>query len=117
MVGKTDKPTAAQRRRLDALSRMRCVACRIQGCEQPNRTEVHHVVDKGNRKASGGHDATCPLCGWHHRGALPPRPMMRLATAEATYGPSLALNKRAFVARYGSERALLAKVDAILEAR
>lgn len=115
MVGKTEKPTATQRRRLDAIARLPCLACVQEGKLQPNRTEVHHIVDKGYRRLSGGHDSVLPLCGFHHRGVLPAHPRMRLSTAEATYGPSLALAKRAFVARYGSERELLAKVNALLE--
>jgi hypothetical protein len=106
MVGRTTKPSAAQRRRLDAISKMVCVACSIAGQRQPNRTEVHHLVDRGSRRLSGGHDATIGLCGWHHRGAIPPRPKMQLARA-----PSMALQKRAFVERYGTERDMLAITD------
>jgi hypothetical protein len=108
MVGRTTKPSAAQRRRLDAISKMVCVACSIAGQRQPNRTEVHHLVDRGSRRLSGEHDATIGLCGWHHRGAIPPWPKMQLARAVLTYGPSMALQKRAFVERYGTERDMLA---------
>lgn len=113
MVGRTTKPTAAQSRRMDAISQMRCVACEIAGQRQPNRTECHHLTDKGNRRASGGHDATIPLCVWMHRGI--PLRGKTLVAMEREYGPSLALSKRAFKARYGDERALLAIVNKKLE--
>lgn len=80
---------------------------------QPNRTTAHHIVDNGYRRLSGGHQATLPLCAWHHLG-------QRLRThdnvdMEAKYGPSLALRKRAWNERYTGERYLLARVDAKLE--
>ena len=111
----TRKPNKAEQRRLDALSRLPCCCCVFEGVEQPNRTEIHHLVDKGSRKLSGGHMATIPLCGWHHRSALPVHPQRKLATAAAMYGPSLALEKRKFVERYGTERSLLARVNRLLE--
>src|SRR5690606_40472407 len=70
----TGKPTRAQAWRLEQLAGMRCIACVIEGRSQPHRTEVHHIVDKGYRSHSGGHDATLPLCSWHHRG-IPPNGM------------------------------------------
>lgn len=93
---------------------MPCIACVVDGRGlRCGRVEVHHLVDKGNRRASGGHSASIPLGAWHHRG-LPPDVRMTLKRAEETYGPSLALSKRAFVERYGTERALLAKINEIL---
>jgi hypothetical protein len=108
----TAKPNQAQAWRLEQLASMPCIACAKEDCEQPNRTEVHHLVDKGTRKLSGGHDATIPLCGWHHRG----EPMAGMSTADMAFyhGPSFALSKKSFVELYGTERELLAEVDAAL---
>lgn len=116
----TKKPTKAQQSRLDAIHSMPCCACRLEDVSQPSKTEAHHLVDKGYRIHSGGHDATLPLCGWHHRGDVrgcqvlcnPPT----MANAEKAYGPSLAMNKKAFVAKYGSERELLEQFNAAMEA-
>lgn len=47
------------------------------------------------------------LCEWHHRG-IPPSGLSA-KQAEAMQGPSLALNKRAFVGRYGTELELYEK--------
>lgn len=109
----TGKPTQAQALRLARVAAMRCIACEREGCGQPWQTEVHHLVDKGSRKHSGGHDATIPLCAWHHRGQCKERiPARHMAIL---YGPSLEREKRAFVAKYGTERELLAIIDGRLE--
>lgn len=122
MKHSTTKPTKAQQTRLDAIHGLPCCACRLEEefarkrgetpMAQPFPTEAHHLVDKGTRKLSGGHDATIPLEAWHHRGIcidyLTAREMTEL------YGPSLARNKKAFIAQYGSERELLEQTDAEL---
>jgi hypothetical protein len=101
--------TKAEQSRLSRLKAMPCIACGELG------VDVHHIVDKGYRKHSGGHMATIQLCPWCHRGqpawGVPVSQMMLIV------GPSLALNKREFVKRYGTERELLAKVNEILEGR
>ena len=108
------RPTKAQAVRLDRIHRLPCMACVQEGVSQPSPTEAHHLVDRGYRKHSGGHDATIPLCGWHHRGMQ--RDKWIKAEMTAKYGPSFDLDKRRFVDRYGSERELLAMVNSVLEA-
>ena len=98
-------------RRFARLQRIGCVACLQESIS--SQADIHHIVDKGYRKHSGGDDSTIPLCPYHHRGLLPDG--MSLADAEQMYGPSLALSKREFVTRFGSERALLLFVDHLLE--
>lgn len=122
MKHSTGKPTQAEQGRLDALHAMPCIACvkeaefsRKRGetpMAQPFQTECHHLVDKGYRKHSGGHMASIPLEAWHHRGIC----IDYLSAREMTelYGPSLARNKKAFVALYGDERELLKQTDAEL---
>lgn len=100
----------ADQSRLDAIHAMPCICCRISGCEQLSRTEAHHLVDNGYRAPSGGHSATLPLCGWHHRGRVPSGHTADSATL--TYGPSLFHTSKLFKKIYGTERELLAKVDA-----
>lgn len=74
-----------------------------------NDYDVHHLVEGGRRL---GHQYTIPLNPWYHRGVPP----MDMSTdeAEAFYGPSLARNKRAFVAAFGTERKLLETVESML---
>jgi hypothetical protein len=83
---------------------MGCIACRKQGFQRP--AEIHHLVE-GYRL---GHDATIPLCEWHHRG-VPPMMSMTKAHARKLLGPSLEESKRQFVAEYGSEKELLDEVN------
>ena len=86
-----------------------CMCCQIEGVDQPSRTEAHHIVDKGYRKHSGGDESRLPLCGWHHRGICEDGKTSSVMLFE--YGPSLELNKKRFVATYGTERELLARIS------
>lgn len=104
MISKKDQA------RLDAIHAMPCIACEILGGLCCGKTEAHHIVDNGYRRLSGGHSSTLPLGRYHHRGE--PRDGMQEYEMESIYGPSLKLNKKAFVTRFGTERELLAKVDA-----
>ena len=100
-----------RQRRFDRLQRIGCIACRMEDIQ--SQADIHHIVDKGYRKHSGGDEATIPLCPYHHRGLLPDG--MSQAEAEIMYGPSLALSKREFVLQFGTERSLLMFVDHLLE--
>ena len=104
----------AEQARLDAIHAMPCIACEKDEQKQPNPTEADHLVDKGNRKHSGGHFATIPLCRWHHRGVTDFG--VNAAEMACAYGPSFALEKRKAVEKYGAKRELLAIVDKRLEA-
>lgn len=103
----------ADQKRLDWVHEQPCICCEIEKLPagMPRlRVEAHHLVDKGYRALSGGHQATLPLCSWHHRG-------VRLeghstSAMSSMYGPSLAVSKRQFVAWFGTERQLLARVNA-----
>lgn len=109
----------ADQARLDAIHALPCLACVREGVSQPSRTEAHHLVDKGYREHSGGDQATLPLCGWHHRADVfgcqalcdPPT----ISNALMIYGPSLGAHKKRFIETYGTERELLAKIDALFE--
>lgn len=112
MSHSTGKPTKSQQVRLDAVSAMRCVCCEIEQVRQPFPTEVDHLVDKGYRTHSGGHDATIPLCAWHHRGLC--LDGFTAETMKLRFGPSFALQSKLAVAWYGKKRVLLARVNAML---
>ena len=86
------------------------MCCQIESIKQPFRTEGHHIVDKGYRKYSGGDESRLPLCAWHHRGLC----VDGITTSEMIYkyGPSLALHKKTFIDTYGTERELLARLEA-----
>jgi hypothetical protein len=112
MKHSTGKPTKAQQARFQALKELGCICC-WNYCGFRMRTEIHHIVDKGYRKHSGGHDATIPLCVWHHRGVYDAG--IREPDITAALGPSLALDKREFIRVFGTERQLLETVNAMLE--
>ena len=112
MSHSTGTPTKAQAARLAAVSAMSCVCCQMESMQQPWPTEVDHLVDKGYRKHSGGHDATIPLCAWHHRGIC--RDGMTAETMRAHYGPSFELQQRTASNWYGTKRELLEFVNALL---
>lgn len=109
MKHSTGKPTKAEQGRLDRVHALPCLPCSIEQIQQPLRTEAHHLVDKGNRVLSGGHMATVPMCGWHHRG----EPLYPHTSKEMhfLYGPSMARSPGEFKARYGSQRKLLRLTD------
>jgi hypothetical protein len=113
MKHSTGKPTKAEEKRFQALHKIGCIAC--LKLHLGSVCEIHHIVDRGTRKASGGHMATLPLCLWHHRG-IPPTGISE-AYWERIYGPSFALNKKAFIERFGNERTLLEEVDELIARR
>lgn len=109
MVGKTKHITKSNEARFKALQEMGCVCCIKRGLGHTD-CEIHHVTDCGRRR---GHDDTLPLCPWHHRG----QHELGAKAAEAVAGPSLALNKRAFVHEFGTEDELLKEVNSELAMR
>jgi hypothetical protein len=105
----------ADQKRLDIIHRLPCMACVQEGCQQPNKTEAHHLVDKGYRKHSGGHQATIPLCGWHHRAE--PAWGSSLKGMAGYYGPSMKLESKRFAKKYGTQRKLLAQIDSVISGK
>lgn len=110
MVGKTKAATAAERRHIERVIALGCIACRIEG--RRAAAEFHHVTDAGRRL---GHRYGLPLCAWHHRGQ--PESGVRPSLAEQVFGPSLARSKRRFDEAYGGEEVLLVEVQRLLERR
>lgn len=97
--------------RYDRLRRIGCIVSRKLGLGWV-APDMHHICDSGYRRLSGGNRATIPLSPWFHRG-VPPEGMTQTEAAEIL-GPSLALHKREFKKRFGTERELLAEVDALV---
>lgn len=116
-MGPGEHLTAADRRRFDTLQDLGCLIARVF-FDKPNTPgEVHHVLTAGRRT---GHQATLYLAPWYHRG-VPPTVrhagrLLELTVAAATtrYGPSLALDRPAFEARFASEVDLLAMQDELV---
>lgn len=108
MISKADQA------RLDAIHDMPCVCCLSMKVEQPNPTEANHIVDKGYRRLSGGHQATNALCGWHHRAVT----TMGYSQHEmlVIWGPSMKYQegKGEFERCFGTQRELLDKTNEFL---
>lgn len=80
----------------------RKIGCCISGSSQ---YDVHHLVE-GYRL---GDAFTIPLHPWYHRGV--PFENHDNVDMLAKFGPSLALHKKRFIEKFGTERELLAKVN------
>lgn len=94
--------TKAQRRRLEIIKfHVGCLACR-RDHDSLVPAEAHHLLSGGRRIS---HDATVPLCPWHHRGAC--NSDAGSIDMEILYGPSLALSKRKFHELYGTDEEML----------
>jgi hypothetical protein len=99
-------PTPADRRRWGRFPDIGCVACRMDGRRNPN-TQVHHLNRGGMAgRERIGHQATIPLCPYHHQG-IPPEPFSA-QWARENIGPSLAEGSKPFRERYGNDACLLA---------
>lgn len=100
-------------KRTSSIHALPCVACVIERCKQPNRTEEHHLnLDGKAGQVRRGDEYSIPLCGWHHRGEAPRE--YTKTHAGLIFGPSLALSSRLFRQHYGSDDSLLIKTDADL---
>jgi len=109
MHSKAKRPTKAERKRMQDIVESGCCACRSDDGLSLWPVEVHHLLDGGTRR---GHRFTVALCYFHHRG-IPPQGM-KAKEATAKFGPSLALDGRAFRLRYGKDDALLAFQDFLI---
>lgn len=104
-------PTRDQRR-YERLHVIGCIACVLGGHLACGKVEMHHLVDKGYRKHSGGNQATIPLGAWHHRG----EPFMNTTGSQMRmkFGPSMFHEAKEFARVFGTQRELLARINEML---
>ncbi|POW54622.1 recombinase [Candidatus Pantoea alvi] len=60
-------PTADERRVMNALGRLPCIACLMHG-KTTEEISLHHIE---GRTKPGAHKLVLPLCKWHHQHAAP----------------------------------------------
>lgn len=98
-------PTKAEQHRLAWMKMDGCIACRKRG--NMRYADVHHILEGGRRVS---HSHSIPLCEWHHRGinVFSERGDAQLLSM---LGPSLAHDKKAFTAEFGTEQELLKETD------
>lgn len=90
-----------------------CIACLIaRNPTQCGKLTMHHLVDKGYRKHSGGNQATIPLGEWHHQGY--PHMDYTAGWMRMMYGPSMFIESKEFARLYGSQRELLAMTNELI---
>ena len=90
----TKHHTKADKAWFEAITGIGCIACLVQGT--PGTTaEVHHIRDGQGRGQRADHRVSIALCPAHHRGTDHPR------TA------SIHMDKRNFIAQFGTELELL----------
>ncbi len=107
------RTNSRDKKRYDALRELGCIACFIaRNPTQCGRVTMHHLVDNGYRKHSGGNQATIPLGEWHHQGY--PHMGYTVGHMRMMYGPSMALEGKTFDEVYGRQRELLAKVNELM---
>lgn len=104
MVGKQKAKTKKDLRRFEAISDIGCLACRQMGYYQVP-AQVHHLT-KGYRR---GDQCTVGLCPWHHQGQAEDTGL-----AYKIAGPSLALNKKEFRDKFGTDEELLMEMDRLI---
>lgn len=112
--------TAKDRARFTLMASIGCVISRVYFGVPETPGEVHHLLNGGGRRR--GHQATVYLHPWYHRG-VPPlvcsgaqfRQLTKQEAAER-YGPSLAENRPAFEARFGTDDDLLEMQNALIDA-
>lgn len=111
MKHSTGAPTKADRARFEALLKIGCLAC-LQRVQQYRVPEIHHLLSGNKRR---GHQFTVPLCSYHHR-RVPIGPF-NLTWHREVLGPSLAHQPNSFRAEFGTDEALLARVNELLQRR
>ncbi|NCB85953.1 MAG: recombinase [Gammaproteobacteria bacterium] len=97
-------PTAAERRVMDKISSLPCIACYVHGVTNENAT-IHHI---DGRTADGAHAYVLSLCDCHHQHAAPASvraiyPWLVPVHADGSWG-----GKAEFEQRNGSQAALYA---------
>lgn len=103
-------PTKFERERFGELRRIGCIACLKDG-HKNDQIDIHHLTEGGRRV---GHDATLPLCPWHHRGVVPFMPYAVNQRHLHQTAPSLAVSRYDFERRYGTQKELLAEVNELI---
>lgn len=96
---KAKPATKEQQRRFDAMKLLGCYCCIVDGKKFKVHPDVHHFV-RNNKRI--GHDATAPLCEYHH---------------DLPNGFSWHFHRRAFRERYGSDAEVVEKVNIMLAER
>jgi len=108
MVGKTKAATLSEKKRMELIKGLGCVACVLNNYPDV-QCEVHHVVEGRVRL---GHRHSMGLCLWHHRGEPGDYTRQQMG---GMIGGSLAHGSRSFAEEFGTQATLVAVQDYIIE--
>lgn len=112
-ASKRKAATRAESERIRRVKECGCLACRQEGLPT-DYAEAHHLnIGDKHGAPNLGHAFVVGLCPWHHRGVPPDGRTIKYS--RQAYGPSLALEPRAFRERYGSGDALMLKQERVLK--
>lgn len=101
----TGKPTKEQQARFDAIKEIGCIIARIRGAGFVP-CDIHHLTIGGKHgQKRRGHEFTIGLSPWSHRGY--PSGGLSAEGSRQVFGPSYALQPRAFRETFGSDDVLL----------
>lgn len=109
--------TKSEQARFDNMKDLGCIACILDGqieafsINPRLQPDIHHMLSGGHRIS---HEATVPLCYWHHKGEVEPYSGLTLKVMLPYYGPSWHKHRRAFRERYGSDAELIEIVNKYL---
>lgn len=95
MSSKRGGATAAERRFLDRVAALGCIACQVLGY-QDTPAEIHHIRSGAGGGQRSSNLRVLPLCPAHHR--------------QGGYGVAYHAGRLAWEAAFGTELALLARV-------
>lgn len=109
MVGKTKPATQDEQDRMNSIKEYcGCLPCLLEGLTD-SHCDIHHVIVASQRV---GHFATYGNCPWHHRGMIWLGESGR--SMKEKLGPSRAVDRADYIARYGDEDRLLATQNFML---
>lgn len=105
-------PTAKERRHMDKVGKLPCIACYLKG--QINwRISLHHT---NGRVAPDCHMVVLPLCAYHHQNAAPKELREQYPWLIPIHADLVVGSKKEFARLFGSNDELLALVDKLIEA-
>ena len=96
-------PTADERRFMDRMGKLPCIACLCHGQNSPE-ISLHHI--KG-RTIENAHKFILPLCNYHHQSAAPEHIRAKYPWMVPVHACGSVGGKNAFEAENGSQEFLL----------
>ena len=98
-------PTSDERRVMDALGSLPCIACLLNG-QRTDEISLHHI---SGRTKPGAHYEVLPLCKWHHQHAAPAHVRLSYPWLVPVHADGKVGGRKLFEAHNGTQEDLLAE--------